>query len=323
MSLDIKSNVSLAPFTTFGIGGPADEFCKAESTQDIIDAVTYAQEKQLPFFILGSGANILIGDKGFRGLVIKNEAKHHSFRHPGEATTSIGSRTDSIVPSELQNDIVLLTAESGITIKELIDICLEKGLSGLEHFAGIPSTLGGALWQNLHFLSPDREQTVFIGEIVSEAELLQISNTKYQISKVDREYFKFGYDYSILHDTKDLVLSATLQLHKEDPQIIQQRIEANLAWRKEKHPENAVHCSAGSVFKKNPAGGAGRFIQQVGLKGYRIGGAQISEKHANFIVNTGGATAADVRGLIELVQQKVKNELGLDLQTEISFIGEF
>jgi len=286
------TNVPLAHYTTFGIGGPADYFYKAESAQDIIKAVQWANERQLPFFVLGSGANILVGDKGFRGLVIKNESKKMSLHD------------------------IFLTAESGITIAELIEITAENGLSGLEHFAGIPSTLGGALWQNLHFLSPDRSKTVFIGEIIENAEILichpdraarrvegsvasenffeldsstslRFARNDIRARKVNKDYFHFSYDYSILHDTKDIVLSATLRLTKEDPKIIQERIAANLAWRAEKHPENAVKTSAGSVFKKIKGYGAGRLIDKVGLKGYQIGGARISEKHANFIVNTG------------------------------------
>lgn len=316
MGLHIESNVILAPYTTFGIGGEADYFCIAQSTQDIIDAVAFAKQKNLDYFLLGSGANILIGDRGFRGLVIKNEAK----RVEGSISQELDSSTTPALGEASLGMTEYITAESGITIKELINICLEEGLSGLEHFAGIPSTLGGALWQNLHFLSPDRLSTVFIGDIVEEAEVLKEDG---EVIRVQKEYFHFDYDYSILHDTKDIVLAATLRLTPEKKEVIQQRITANIQWRNEKHPENATKCSAGSVFKKIEGYGAGRLIEKVGLKGYQFGGAQISPKHANFIINTGDATAADVRSLINIVQEKVKKELGLELQTEISFVGEF
>src|SRR5262249_5999799 len=137
------------------------------------------------------------------------------------------------------------------------------------------------------------------------------------------DYFQFGYDDSILHLRKDIVLSATFQLTPKDSLEIEGTIDANLKWREEKHPEGATHNSAGSVFKKIEGHGAGRLIEQVGLKGHHIGGAQISIKHANFIVNTGSATAKDVVDLIELVKVKVRGELGLEMQTEISLIGEF
>lgn len=339
--MNIQENVILAPYTTFDIGGPADYFIVAHSAEELQEAVRWAKDpsvhsgQELPFFILGKGANILIGDKGFRGVVIKNEACSVILND------SEGSKKDS---SQAQNDSVLLVAESGATIENLINLTAERGLSGLEHFAGIPSTLGGALWQNLHFLSPDRSHTIFIGDIVKSAKILTSSavipsevegsfekislrisfgRNDMEIVDVDKNYFQFGYDFSTLHTTHDVVLSATLQLTPEDPAIIKERIAANLKWRQEKHPENAAKCSAGSVFKKIESYGAGRLIEQIGFKGKQIGGAKISEHHANFIINTGNATAKDVRELIELVQKTVAEKLELKMQTEISFIGEF
>lgn len=294
--MEIQQQVKLAPYTTYGIGGPADYFVVASSEDDIIQAVSFAKEKQIQFFLLGSGANILIGDKGYRGLVIKNEAKK------------------TVLEGEF------LTAESGATIGGLITYTTERGLSGFEHFAGIPSSVGGALWQNLHFLAPDRSTTLFIADILSRAKILKDDGT---IEHVDTLYFHFGYDYSILHDNHDIVLSATFALTPEDSKAIAERIAANLSWRNEKHPTNAVHTTAGSIFKKIEGYGAGRLIEQVGLKGKAIGGAKISDKHANFIVNNGNATAADVRALINLVQETVQKQLGLHMQPEISFVGEF
>jgi len=298
----VQEHVSLAKFTTFHIGGPADFFCKAESADQLVEAIQWAQEKKIPFFVLGAGANILVGDKGFRGLVIKNESSYYS------------------QPEVVKDGSMLLTAESGVVISDLIEYTIEKGMSGLEHFAGIPSTVGGALWQNLHFLSPDRNETVFIGSLVRKAEIFTENNER---KTVDGSYFQFDYDESILHHVKDIVLTATLIFKPENSEIIRERADANISWRKEKHPENAASCSAGSVFKKLEGYGAGRLIEKVGLKGRQVGGAQISGKHANFIINTGNATAADVRELISLVQETVKKELGLSLEPEISFIGEF
>lgn len=309
--MNIQHNIPLAPYTTFHIGGPADYFIQVSSKEGLIRAVKYAKKNNLNFFVLGRGANILIGDKGFRGVVIKNESEKYEI----------------IEKSSEEQNYQYLIAESGITIEKLITITAQLGLSGLEHYAGIPSTLGGALWQNLHFLSPDRTNTEFIADVVESATILSIHNLEDSDTKLDvwldKSYFHFGYDYSILHDTHDVVLSVRLKLTKEDPNVIQQTIAANIAWRSEKHPENAVSCSAGSVFKKIEHHGAGRLIEKVGLKGKQIGGAKISEKHANFIINTGNATAKDVRDLISLAQTEVKKATGLDLATEISFIGEF
>lgn len=287
----------LAPYTTFHIGGPADFFVKALNTDDLALAISWARGKGLQFFVLGYGANILVSDRGFRGLVIKNEANK----------------------VEIQDDGIVV-AESGAIIADLITQTAERGLSGLEHFAGIPSSLGGALWQNLHFLSSDRVSTAFIADVVQGAHILTESG---EVKEVQKEYFKFGYDYSILHDNHEIVLSATLHLQTKPVTEITNIIKENIAWRNEKHPKDAWKKSAGSVFKKIEGHGAGRLIEKAGLKGKKIGGAQISEQHANFILNNGGATAKDVRDLISLAQLEVKKATGLALETEISFIGEF
>ncbi|MDE2025738.1 MAG: UDP-N-acetylmuramate dehydrogenase [Patescibacteria group bacterium] len=294
--MTVAEHVFLAPYTTFHIGGPADYFTSVGSQNELIEAIQWARQKGIQFFVLGTGANILVGDKGFRGLVIKNEARN----------------------IKVENNHV--TAESGTTIAELINLTVQQGLSGFEHFAGIPSSVGGALWQNLHFLSPDRVRTIFISEILDTA---CIYSEQGETQSVGKEFFKFGYDESILHYSKDVVLSATFVLSSENTSILNQRVAANISWRQEKHPEHATECSAGSVFKKIEGYGAGRLIEKVGLKGMQIGAAKISEKHANFILNTGKATATDVRQLISLVQEKVLGELGLHLEKEISFVGEF
>lgn len=297
--LDIKNlqkNIILAPYSTYKIGGPADYFVIVKNQQELIDAVMTARKQSIPYFILGTGANILFGDKGFRGLVIKNEANNFTFN---------GNR---------------LTVESGATIADLIQETASRNLSGLEHFAGIPSTVGGAIWQNLHFLSPDRTKTLFIEDIVQSAKILTEDN---QIITVDKDFFEFGYDDSILHRRNLLVTEVTFILESK-PQIeIEDQARENLKWRAEKQPALEQYPSCGSVFKKIEDVGAGRLIEQVGLKGYRIGNIQSSEKHANFLVNLGGGTAADVRALIDLIQKEVLERTGHKLETEISFIGEF
>ena len=292
----IKTDIILAPYTTYKIGGKADYFLVASRKEELISAIIEARGQRMPYFILGAGANILISDKGYRGLVIRNETK------------------------DLKFDKNILTVESGAMISDLIDLTSDKGLSGLEHFAGIPSTVGGAMWQNLHFLSPDRTRTLFISDIVGSAEVLD-ENSK--ISNVDKDFFKFGYDYSILHDRKLVVMEVSFQLDYKDSAEIKHQIEENLKWRNKKQPQLHQFPSCGSVFKKIDGIGAGRLIERAGLKGYNIGGAQISEKHANYIVNTGTATAENVVALIKVVQNKVKADTGYNLEPEISFIGEF
>lgn len=294
--MEIKQNILLAPYTTFHIGGPADYFVVAQSLDDLKESIVWAKKNHIEYFLLGTGANILVGDKGFRGLVIKNEAKEYEF----------------------QGNIVI--AQSGVTIESLITLSKEQSLSGFEDFAGIVSTVGGALWQNLHFLSPDRNSTVYIADILQGASILHEDMSS---EEVDKAYFQFGYDKSILHQSKDIVMSATFRLSAKNPDEIQKTIDANLQWRAEKHPKDAIHSSAGSIFKKIEGYGAGRIIEKVGLKGKQIGGAQISPVHANFIVNTGVATAKDVEDLMQLVKTTVAEQLRLDMIPEISFVGEF
>ncbi len=292
----LQKDISLAPYTTYKIGGPADYFCIAKDKQELVSAVKKARQGGVNYFVLGTGANILVGDKGFRGLVIKNEANNFSF----------------------EGD--LLTAESGVTIGHLITECLNKGLSGLEHFVGIPSSIGGALWQNLHFLSPDRKSTLFIGDILYSAEILTENN---ELKVVDKEFFKFGYDDSILHSGKYIVTEAVFKLKTDSVENIKKQMEENMDWREEKQPQLSEFSSCGSVFKKIKDVGAGRLIDSCGLKGCQVGGIKISEKHANYFINTGNGTAKNVKDLIEYVQKVVREQTGHVLEPEISFVGEF
>jgi UDP-N-acetylmuramate dehydrogenase len=296
----IRTGVPLAPFTTFRIGGPADLLFRATTPQEMVDAVTLGKELEIPIFLMGRGANILVGDLGFRGLVIRNE---------------VGG-IDIL-------DAQRVRAGAGVDVfPELIQATVEKGLGGLHHFVGIPSSVGGALWQNLHFLSPApaRARTVFIEEFVESAEILSEEGRR---EEVDRDYFRFGYDYSILHDRSDVVLSATFRLRPHPLQEMKRVMRENLEWRRERHPDLHLFPSAGSIFRKVEGVGAGRLIDQCGLKGRIHGGAQIFERHANIIVNLGGARATDVLALMALAQETVHSETGHILVPEITLVGEF
>jgi len=296
----IEVDLPLARFTTFRIGGPADLLFRARSARDLVAAVTAAKELQIPIFLLGKGANILVGDAGFRGLVIRIEIGGIEF---------------------LDGDRVRVGA--GVEVfPELIEATVERGLGGLHHFVGIPSTVGGAIWQNLHFLSPapDRARTIFIEEVVESAEILSEEG---RIEEVDRAYLRFGYDFSILHERSDVVMTVTFTLEKGDPAAFRKVMEENLRWRAERHPDLEVSPSAGSIFKKVEGTGAGRLIDECGLKGAVRGGAQIFPRHANIIVNLGDATAADVLALIELAKETVFRETGHQLAPEITLVGEF
>jgi UDP-N-acetylmuramate dehydrogenase len=259
-----------------------------------------ARELEIEHFVLGTGANILVGDKGFRGLVIRNEVQGIDFLDENR-----------------------VRAGSGVAVyHDLISATVARELGGLHHFVGIPSTVGGAIWQNLHFLSPapKRERTVFIEEVVESCEILSAEG---ELRTVDREYLRFDYDYSILHDRPDIVLSVTFALEPQPRDELRRIIAENLAWRDERHPDLWLYPCAGSIFKKIEGVGAGRLIDECGLKGHSHGNAAIFHKHANIIVNLGGATAAEVRALIDLAQSTVQRELGYELHPEIGLIGEF
>lgn len=296
----LEREVPLAPLTTFRIGGPADLLYRARSPEELVAALRAARELEVPHFLLGYGANILVGDGGFRGLVIRNEARGIRF---------------------LGGDRVW-AASGEIVFHDLIDATVARGLGGLHHYVGIPSTVGGAIWQNLHFLSPppERERTVFIEEVFESCELLTEEG---ELRTVDREYLRFGYDYSILHDRRDVVLSVIFRLVPQPAEALHYVMRENLRWRDERHPDLWLYPCAGSIFKKIEGIGAGRLVDECGLKGHVLGNAQIFPKHANIIVNLGGATAAEVVALIELARTTVRRRLGYELEPEVGLVGEF
>ena len=295
----LTQNELLSPYTTFRIGGPADLIYTTQTADDLATAVLAARESGVPYFVLGLGANILVGDKGFRGLVIRNRASHFTFSDSGE-----------------------LWVESGAIVGALIPEAVERGWSGLEHYVGIPSTIGGAVWQNLHFLEPEpeRKRTMFIADVFKSCELLTEEGDR---KLVDAGYMQFGYDTSVLHHRRDIALAVTFQLERGDVGTMHRVMQENLSWRGARHPWLQFHPSAGSIFKKIEGMGAGRLIDQCGLKGYRHGDAQISHIHANIMVNLGKATARDVRELISIAQDSVEKKFGVRLEPEIGFVGEF
>ena len=296
----LERGVPLAPLTTFRIGGPADLLYRARTPDELARSVVLARRLGVPYFVLGKGANILVGDRGVRGLVVRSEVGGIEFLD--------GTR---------------VRAGAGVeTFPDLIDATAARGLGGLHHFVGIPSTVGGALWQNLHFLSPapDRERTVFIEEVLESAELLTEEGER---RIVGVEYFEFGYDQSVLHHRADIVLAATFRLTPTPVEDLRRVMRENLEWRDERHPDLWLYPCAGSIFKKIDGVGAGRLIDECGLKGRLLGGAGIFHKHANIIVNLGGASARDVRGLIDLARETVARETGYDLVPEIEFVGDF
>ena len=224
----IYRDVPLAPYTTYRLGGKADYFTIVNNNTHFLQVINFAWEMEIPFFVLGCGANILIADEGFRGLVIKNESKKIQICNNNENT--------------------FLHASGGSIISDIINETTRHGYSGFEHYAGIPSTIGGALWQNLHFLSPDRKRTVYIAEIFERAHVLNRVTRRCEV--LERNDFCFGYDTSILHQGNYVVLEALFRLTPSKPYVIHHQVEENLKWRNQHHPPYQIEYSCGSVFKK-------------------------------------------------------------------------
>jgi UDP-N-acetylmuramate dehydrogenase len=292
--MTVRSHVPLAPYTTFGIGGPARLFADVASAEELRETLSLARERGLETLVLGRGSNVLVADRGFDGLLVRF-ARSRRVLLEGTA----------------------LRAEAGVDLARLVELTVAHGLAGLEHFAGIPSTLGGALWQNLHFLSPERDRLVFLGDLVETATVLEDDETH----AVGRDWFAFGYDKSALRHRDAVVLDATLRLTPAPPALLRTRVEANLAWRRERHPVRAASRSVGCFFRNPDGASAARLIDAAGLRGLRVGGAAVSRRHANFVVNAGGATAADVLELAARVAERVEAHAGVRLEPEPALVG--
>lgn len=279
----LKTNQNLASLTTFNIGGPADFFYEAKKEKDLINLLVMVKEKKIPFFVLGAGSNILFSDKGFAGLIIKI----------------------ALDDCRVENDRI--KAGAGVSLSKLVNLAVKEELSGLEFAAGIPGTIGGALFGNAGAWQQS------IGDKVERVKILDEDG---QFKWLNHEECQFAYRQSRFKKTKEIILMVELKLTKGKIQEIQQKVQQNLTKRLSQPKEP----SAGSVFINPKPDSAGVLIEKCGLKGQRIGGAKISEQHANFIVNTGGAKASDVLKLIALVRKKVKQQFEIDLKTEISFL---
>lgn len=286
--MNIIKNEPMKNHTSFKIGGPADEFCAPKSIGEIEECIKYAEENKKPYFVIGNGSNILVSDKGIRGLVIKISGEFSGY--------------------EFFKDTV--KAKSGVLLSTLAKAAQKNSLCGMEFASGIPGTLGGAIYMNAGAYGGEMR------DIVKSVTYLE----KGEIKKIESG-FQFGYRKSIFAELGAIILEAELQLKSGDFDEIKAKMEDFKARRTEKQPLNLP--SAGSVFKRPVGHFAGGLIEEAGLKGYSIGGARVSEKHAGFIVNTGGATAEDVLSLIEYIQKVIREKYSIELETEVKMMGDF
>jgi UDP-N-acetylmuramate dehydrogenase len=287
----VKENVPLAPYTSARIGGPADIFITADNVAELVRIVKLLWKHDMPFTILGGGSNVLVSDKGVRGVVILNRAKGVKF-HGGDE------------PSVL--------AESGVVFSNLANRCASKGMAGIEWAATVPGTVGGAVYGNAGAFGGD-----MAGNLISTELLTENGRETFSV-----EQMKYAYRSSVLKrgEVKGIVLSAELRLTNSMKDDVTVKIQQFSAHRKATQPPGA---SMGSMFK-NPEGDyAGRLIDISGMKGTRIGNAEVSPLHGNFFINHGNTRAADIRSLIEKVQKTVKDKQGVDLELEIEFVGEW
>ncbi len=287
---EIRFDCPMTQYTTFRVGGHVDTLYFARDLKELQQVLSYLGENHIPYLIVGKGSNLLVKNGGFNGVAIILREKL--------ATIELGGENDEI-----------LVAGGGLSITKLLTQCSRKGLGGLEFLAGIPGTVGGAVAMNAGAFGND------IGSMVQE---IQVINHQGDLATINRSQLKFSYRKSSIPEGT-VITKARFQLNCETPEIVAERMADYLRRRKASQPME--YPSAGSVFKNPPNDYAGRLIEKVGLKGRRIGGAMISPKHANYIVNTGGARAADILALMELAREKVREETGIELEPEIRVIG--
>jgi UDP-N-acetylmuramate dehydrogenase len=296
----VRRDVPLAPMTTFKVGGPADVFIETHSEEEIVAALKIAHAAGAKVTILGGGSNVLISDHGVRGLVI---------RPKGGTVTPVGDH--------------LVRVDAAVTINGLVRWTINRGYSGLEAWAGTPGTVGGAIYGNAHWKSTN------IGDLV---ESVRLARPDGKLLQVPADRMEFEYDYSRLKHTGEVVLWAAFRVTPGgDPNALREVARASLAFRKRTQP--LASPSAGCIFM-NPdrvrdtvpediPRSAGALVDRAGLKGAVSNGARVSPTHANFIINDGSASAADIRALIERCRKAVTDQFGVTLRNEIIYLGDF
>jgi UDP-N-acetylmuramate dehydrogenase len=287
----VKRDEPLAPYTAMRVGGPADLLVVCESVDQVVEAAALARKHGVKWLLLGGGCNVLVADKGVRGLVIVNRAADIAF------------------------DGDMVRAEAGALLAQLARQAVERGLAGLEWAAGLPGAVGGAVVGNAG---------AFEGDVASVLRSATLLGPDGEIVERPNAWFEFGYRTSRIKREKlgrrPVVLRASFELEKSDPRALAARADEILEWRRTRHPSGAT---MGSTFKNPPDSHAGYLIEQSGLCGSFVGGAQISELHGNFFINTGDATAAEVMALIEHARAEVRRQFGVELELEIELVGDW
>ena len=296
----LQLDAPLNRFTSARVGGPADALLEVSSVNELVQAATELWREGLPWMILGGGSNVLVSDAGVRGVVVLNRARQVDFQEASEPPT--------------------VWAESGANFGLVARQAAGRGLAGLEWAAGIPGTVGGAVLGNAGAHGGDMAGNLVVADILQHDPKAQEGMPIRQDWPVNR--LEYAYRASLLkrQPGQAVVLAATLRLRRSTPEKVQARIDEYVAYRRQTQPPGA---SMGSMFKNPPGDYAGRLIEAAGLKGARVGDAQISTLHANFFINHGQATAQEIYALIEMARQGVAKKFGVRLELEIELIGEW
>ena len=276
--------------TTFRVGGPARALVEPGSAEDVKSVVEFCKSEQIPYYIVGNGSNLLVGDKGFRGAIIQLYKSMGTFQVEGNQ----------------------ITAQAGCSLAQIANAALDAALTGFEFAAGIPGTLGGAVVMNAG---------AYGGEMKDVLTSVRVMTEEGEIMELPAEELGLGYRTSIIPEKRYIVLGAVISLTEGKKEEIKAQMDDLRQKRVSKQP--LEYPSAGSTFKRPEGYFAGKLIQDSGLKGFTVGGAQVSEKHSGFVINKGNATAADVMELIRQVTAKVKEDTGVTMEPEVKQIGEF
>lgn len=289
-AMQILYNEPMKNHTSFKVGGPADIFIEPDDSTELVKAIKDLREQGLSYYIIGNGSNLLVSDKGLRGAVIK-----------------IGEKFGSV---SIDNDII--TAESGVLLSTLSKMAAREGLTGMEFASGIPGSLGGAVTMNAG---------AYGGEMKDIVEWVELLDQDLNLKRLKNDEMKFMYRKSIIEPGKHIVLRCCIRLKKGNKDEIDSKMAELAEKRKSKQP---LHLpSAGSTFKRPEGYFAGKLIEDAGLRGFTIGGAQVSTLHCGFVVNNGDATAKDVYDLIRHVQKTVFEKFNVMLEPEVKILGEF
>lgn len=287
---DILTEEPMSRHTTFRIGGEAACFIRISSEEQLRKLIPYFENVGVEYFVLGKGSNLLVGDKGYPGVILQISDACQQIEAEGNR----------------------LQVQAGAALSKVALFAMERGLEGLEFAAGIPGTVGGGVVMNAG---------AYGGEMKQVVESVRVLSSEGEILTLDNDTMEFGYRTSIIRNRNFTVLSVTFRLREGNREEIRARIEDFQKRRMEKQPLN--YPSAGSTFKRPEGYFAGKLIMDAGLRGFQIGDARVSDKHCGFVVNVGKATARDVTDVIEEVQERVRERFGVSLEREVIYLGEF